>query len=182
LSTSYSRGLEGTLLSITPSVSAKGDIIFAIASPKQDVDQAAGETQSTSVEVPIYSFSPGRNASASSSASVGRAVHVSHSALQGETNRLIGFESEELKSQDKSASTETPILGTDLHGYRQLRNLCRKVIEAQEAGAMPDNLTLELSSSPKATELARLHEDCGKFLAMGRGAAIKKMQRHKGMK
>jgi hypothetical protein len=56
------------------------------------------------------------------------------------------------------------------------------VVQAQEAGALPDNLTLELSSSPKATELARLGADCGKLLAMDRGAVIKKMQKHKGMK
>jgi hypothetical protein len=156
--------------------------MFSMASPKQDVEQAAGATQSTSVEAPIYLFSPGKNRSASSSASGERGIHVSQSALQGERNRLIGYESEELKSQQKSASVETPILGNDLHAYRQLRNLCQKVIEAQQAGALPDNLTLELSSSPKATELARLRTDCGKLLAMDRSAVIKKMRKHKGMR
>jgi len=179
---SYSTGLEATPLSIRPTVSTKGEIMFSIASPKQDVDQAAGAPQSTSVEVPIYLFSPGKDRSASSSASGERGVHVSQSALQSERNRLIGYESEELKSQEKSASVETPILGKDLHEYRQLRNMCQKVVQAQEAGALPDNLTLELSSSPKATELARLGADCGKLLAMDRGAVIKKMQKHKGMK
>jgi hypothetical protein len=108
--------------------------------------------------------------------------HVNWSTLQSERNRVIGHESEELRSQEKSTTVETPILARDLHEYRQLRNLCFKVMEAQQAGQVSDILTMELSGSPKATELARLNQDCGQFLVMGRGAVIKKMQKHKGLK
>jgi hypothetical protein len=179
---SFSRGLTRGSMPITPSVSSEGDLYFSIFSPELAKVEAADTTHSPLVGVTIYSFSPGRDTSASRSMLGEKANHVSSGTLEKERNRVIGYETEELKSQEQKASVEKPIAAEDLHAYRQLRYACLKIVAAQETGGVSNILNMEISGGQKVTELARLREDCGQFLVLGRDAAIRKMQKHKGLK
>jgi hypothetical protein len=179
---SFSGGLTQGSMPITPSVSSVGDLYFSIPSPELATVKAADTTHGPLVGVITYSFSPGRDTGASRSVSGEKSTHVSSNTLEKERNRAIGHESEELRSQEKSASAETPVLAKDLHAYRQLKYFCLKIVAAQEAGGASDISAMELSGGHKATELLRLGQGCDTFLAMGRDAAIRKMQKHKGLK
>jgi hypothetical protein len=179
---SYSGKPPSTSVSISPSISHTGELLFSIASPQQISINSEAAIQNTTVEVPIYSFTPGTGPAASASLSGETSSHVNWSTLQSEMNKVIGREPEELKSQEKKASVGTTIATEDVHEYRQLRTLCRRLEAAQQAGDVSNTLTMEIVGGRKATELARLREDCGQFLVMGKGAAIKKMQKHKGLK
>lgn len=182
LSYSYFDALGSTPLSIRPSVSRTGDLEFSIASPEVGLSDSQAVPEDTVVEIPIYSFHPGGNSSASGLGSESKLSHVTWGALNSERNGVIGHESSQLRSQESSAATEVPILAKDLHAYRQLRLLCLKVVEMQQAGGAADLAGTNLVSGHNATELARLREDCGELLAMNRNALIRKMQKHKGLK
>jgi len=178
---SFSNAQTSTDLSIMASISQTGDIAFSLASSEGDSGASDASAQNPTVGVSVYSFSPGRGAS-SGSASGRESSQVQWSTIEKERSQIIGHEPDELKSQEKQASTEKPISVEDLHAYRQLKFLCLKVVEAQQAGNISDSLTAALSGGQKATELARMREDCGQFLLMGRDSVIKKMQRHNGLK
>ena len=168
-------------LSIMPSISQTGDIVFSLASPIVDSGVAGASSQNPSVGVSVYSFSPGRGANSASSSGE-KSRQVKWSTIENERNRTIGRESDELKSQEKKMSVEKPITAEDLHAYRQLRDLCLQVVESQEAGNISDSLMAAMSGGQKANELARMREDCGQFLVMGKESVIRKMQRHRGLK
>jgi hypothetical protein len=178
----YSEGLALTPVSIRPSASQTGSLAFSIASPEENIDDTDSAIHGTFVEVPIYSFTPGTDASADQSASGEKSSHVNWSMLESERNRVVGHESEELRSQEKSATTEMPVLAKDLHAYRQLRYLCQKVVEMQAAGDLSDLLNMKITRGQNATELTRLRADCEQFLDMNRDTVIRKMQKHKGLK
>jgi hypothetical protein len=182
LSYSYFDALGSTPLSITPSVSRTGELEFSIASPEAGLSDSQATPADTVVEIPIYFFHPGGDSSASGSGSESKLSHVTWSELNSERNGVIGYESTQLRSQESSAATEVPILAKDLHEYRQLRLLCLKVVEMQQAGGATDLADTNLVSGQNATELARLREDCGELLAMNRNALIRKMQKHKGLR
>ena len=182
LSYSYFDALASTPLSISPSVREPGILEFSIASPEVGLSDSQAVPEDTVVEIPIYSFHPGGNSSASGLGSESKLSHVTWGALNSERNGVIGHESSQLRSQESSAATEVPILAKDLHAYRQLRLLCLKVVEMQQAGGAADLAGTNLVSGHNATELARLREDCGELLAMNRNALIRKMQKHKGLK
>ena len=178
---SFSNAPASANLSIMASISQTGDAVFSLVSPEGNSGTVDASAQNPTVGVSVFSFSPGRGAS-SNSASGRESNQVKWSAIENERSRMIGHETDELKSQEAKASTEKPISFEDLHAYRQLRFLCLKVVEAQQAGNISDSLTAALSGGRKATELARMREDCGQFLVMGRDSVIRKMQRHNGLK
>jgi hypothetical protein len=179
---SFSDETNLTSLSIMPSISQTGDMVFSMASPELIPGASDSSALTPSTGVAAYSFSPGRGGSNAGSASGEEVGHVKWSALENERNKTIGHESDELKSQEKKAIVEVPVSASDLHAYLQLRYLCLKVVQAQQAGTIPDDLNAQLNGGQKATELNRMRDSCAQFLLMGRGAVIRKMQRHNGLK
>ncbi|MDR3774418.1 MAG: hypothetical protein P4L26_13770 [Terracidiphilus sp.] len=136
--------------------------------------------------MPVYSFAPGQDKGATQSMMGEQTNQVSASTLERERNRVVGEESAGLKAQESSATAEIQISGTNIHEYRQLKNFCIKVVQAEGSGkpigAASDLSSMGLSRGHEVTELLRLGGSCELFLALGRDAAIQKMQKHKGLK
>lgn len=171
---------------IVPSVTSQGYVRFSLSSPGLAAFEAPDASAAPLISVPVYSFAPGQDKGATQSMMGEQTNQVSASTLERERNRVVGEESAGLKAQESSATAEIQISGTNIHEYRQLKNFCIKVVQAEGSGkpigAASDLSSMGLSRGHEVTELLRLGGSCELFLALGRDAAIQKMQKHKGLK
>lgn len=171
-------------LPFLPTISSKGTLSYSLLSPQP----TGGDNASVSpiVDVSIYSFTPGKSAEDTHSNSGERANQVNSTTLERERDRMIGYESNKLRSEEKLTTTEAPTQSIDLHEYEKLKQLCQKVTEAQEAlGAAEGNSGasgIGVFGGHEDTDLLRLGLSCGQFLAMNRSTAIERMRKHKGLK
>lgn len=165
LHSAQDQGASGRLLSTLDS--QPGSLLSGAGAAKQ-----GSPAQSLSSVV-----APGQDTGATQSMMGEQTNHVSASTLERERNRVIGQESAGLKAQESSATAKIPISGINIHEYRQLKNFCLKVVQAEVVGQ-----PTELSGGHKASELLRLGGSCEQFLALGRDAAIQKMMKHKGLR